>query len=114
MSTIANLLLAVVGFALVLFSIWDGFESMILSRTLARGWRPTRIFYAALRPVVVKWAARLEGSSSRHSMLVWFGPLSLIILVAFWASSIIVGYACIYGGCQIAFANGSTGILQDL
>ena len=111
---LADIVVALIGIALVLFSIWDGFESLILSRTLARGWRPTRAFYAFLRPQVQRYAAKLEGSRSRHSFLVWFGPLSLMTLVGFWAGSIIVGFACIYSGMHVKFANGSVGFPQDL
>ena len=85
-------LAALAGLALTVFVLLDAFETVLLPRTVTRGFRLTRIFY---RTVWQPWAAlgrRMSPGSSRESFLSFFGPLSLLVLFSLWAAGLIVGF----------------------
>jgi len=85
---------AVIG-GLVLISaiLLDAFEAIVLPRRVTRTIRPTRLFYAL---TWIPWSAlarRMKSGKRRESFLGTFGPLSMIMLLAFWAAGMIVGFA---------------------
>jgi len=91
-----RLLAGYVGAALVLFILWDAFESIVLPRRVTRRFRITRLFY---RVTWLPWwlfARRLRPGKPRQALLSAFGPLSLILLLASWALALIFGFALIH------------------
>ena len=71
-----TLLLAVV--------LWDAFETIILPRRVSGRIRLTKLFY---RSSWIPWrgAARLLSGRRRDAFLSFYGPLSLLFLLALWA-----------------------------
>ncbi len=104
-----KILALVAGSVLVLAILLDAFETIVLPRRVTRSFRFTALFYRfTWRP----WAAmaRLVPSPRRReSYLSYFGPLSLIVLLALWAFALIVGFALLqYGaGTRLQAAPGS-------
>lgn len=90
MSILAGLL----GLFLVLLVIWEGFETIILPRSVTRQLRLTRGFYLALWPLSSAMAKRLP-ADRRQLFLSYFGPVSLPLLLVFWAQLLILGFALI-------------------
>ena len=85
-------LAALAGLALMAFVLLDAFETVLLPRTVTRGFRLTHLFY---RAVWQPWAAlgrRLPPGSSRENFLSFFGALSLLMLFSLWAAGLIVGF----------------------
>jgi len=89
------LVIAFLGVLLILLILWDAFETIILPRRVARRLRLASLFY---RSIWWPWSGltqRLTSGKQREKYLGLFGPLSLIILLGFWAAGVIFGYAII-------------------
>ncbi|HSB75334.1 MAG TPA: potassium channel family protein [Terriglobales bacterium] len=98
-----TILALIAGAALVLATLLDGFETIVLPRRVTRSFRFTALFYRTTwRP----WAAMsrlIPSPRRRESYLSYFGPLSVIVLLALWALGLIIGFALVqYGvGAQV-------------
>ena len=90
--TISTSLLGLLGLFLVLLIIWEGFETIILPRSVTRQLRLTRGFYLAIWPLSSTIAKRLP-EGRRQLFLSYFGPLSLPLLLVFWAVGLVIGFA---------------------
>ena len=85
------------GALIVVITLFDGFETMVLPRRVARSVKLTRYYYGAT------WAAWSRVSdhlpaSRREGFLGVYGPLSLILLFAVWAVLLIGGFSLVYTG----------------
>ena len=94
--------ISVVGTVLGLIIIWvvllDAFETVVLPRRVTRHFKLTAWFY---RRTWIPWrgiARRVKTVSRQQNFLGYFGPLSLIMLLAFWAAGLIFGFALIQYG----------------
>jgi hypothetical protein len=91
-------LAALLGAVIVLATLRDGFETLVLPETVNRRFRLVRIFY------VVTWAAwtglvvRLATGRRRQGLLGVYGPLSLLVLFALWAGCLVFGFALVQWG----------------
>jgi hypothetical protein len=107
---------AAVGTLLILVILWDAFQTIILSRRVSRRFRPTRALY---RLLWTPWRAatqRLPPGNRRENVLMVFGPLSLLLLIALWALGLIVSFALLHWGLgsQLKDAQGDSGFGVDL
>ncbi|HVC30356.1 MAG TPA: potassium channel family protein, partial [Steroidobacteraceae bacterium] len=116
MKTAGEILGALAGVALVLTILWDAFETIVLPRRVSRRLRPTRLFYRATWAPWAALARRLPAGSARESILGYFGPLSLIVLLALWAAALVLGFGCIQwgAGSHIQAPAGISGFPADL
>jgi len=83
----------ILGLLLILITLWDAFETVILPRRVTRRLRLTSLFYSS---IWVPWSAlvrHLARGRGREKYLSLFGPMSLLMLLAIWALGLIVGYA---------------------
>ncbi len=83
---------------LSVFVLLDAFETVLLPRTVTRGFRLTRLFY---RVAWLPWRTlgqRLEPGAARESFLSFFGPLSLLVLFGLWAAGLIVSFGVLQWG----------------
>jgi len=87
---------AVAGAIVILFILWDAFETTVLPRRVTRSFRLTRFFYRSTWIPTSALARRLPPGRTRQGLLSAFGPLSLILLFAFWAFGLIVGFALLH------------------
>jgi Ion channel len=91
------------GTALILGVLWETFETIVLPRRVTRHFRMTRVFYRwTWRP----WAAmatRKKNRKKRDSLLSYYGPISLLLLLALWAAALMLGFALIHYGAHTAF-----------
>jgi hypothetical protein len=111
-----EILARIIGIALVLVILWDGFETIILPRRVTRQVRLTRMFYHF---TWVPWSAvarRIGRVDRRENMLSYYGPLSLILLLIFWAICLILGFALVQWGlgAQLTTANAPSPFTFDL
>jgi hypothetical protein len=83
---------------LILVILWDAFQTIVLSRRVSRVLRPTRAFYRVLWTPWRAAAKRVRRGNHRENVLMVFGPLSLILLIALWALGLIVSFAFLHWG----------------
>src|SRR5213594_233523 len=91
-------LIAAVGALWVVVIMWDAFEALVLPRRVTRRLRPTRMFYRVTWQVWSAVARRMRPGGRRETYLSFFGPLSLLVLLAAWAASLIAGFALLQTG----------------
>ena len=88
-----NILLGLVGWALILWTLLDAFEQVILPRTESHVFRISSL---ALRFTWGPWKAlarRISSAERRAAFLGFYGPLSVLILLATWDLSLILGFS---------------------
>src|SRR5260370_10116782 len=76
----------------------DAFETVVLARRVTRHFKLTEWLY---RRTWIPWstiAARIQNVSRQQSFLGYFGPVSLILLLAFWAAGLIFSFALLQYG----------------
>ncbi|MCC6650290.1 MAG: two pore domain potassium channel family protein [Candidatus Eisenbacteria bacterium] len=83
----------IAGAALVGVILWDAFETILVPRRIGRRVRLTRYFYVAAWRAWRALALRTNPPARRESLLGFFGPLSLILLLTLWAAGLIVAFA---------------------
>lgn len=88
----------IAGVALVLMVLWDAFESIVLPRRVMRKWRLARFFYRNSWKAWRMLALRIGAVKRREAYLSFYGPLSLLMLLAVWALMMVVGFALIQWG----------------
>lgn len=92
------LLASFVGALLILMVLLDAFETIVLPRRVARRLRLTVL---VVRPLWLLWRRPVRhwrSGERRETYLSFFGPLALLLLVALWASGLIVGFALVLWG----------------
>jgi hypothetical protein len=74
----------------------DAFQTIILPRRATGRFRLTRIFYRLTWSPWVFFTKLLHNPRKRESAFSYYGPLSLIFLLAAWAGGMIIGFALVY------------------
>jgi hypothetical protein len=93
--------LAVAGaILLVLFVLWDAFETIVLPRRVSRRFRLTRFFYQGTWKPWRAIGRRKPAGNARENFLSIFGPISILLLLALWALGLVFGFAALHWGLQ--------------
>jgi hypothetical protein len=97
----------IIGLIIIGAVLLDAFETIVLPRRVTRHFRLTAWFYRNTWVPWIRIASRIKSVTRRESFLGYFGPLSLIMLLAVWAIGLIFGFALLqYGtGQHIEIAN---------
>jgi hypothetical protein len=96
--------------------LWDAFQTIILPRRATGVIRLTRWFFLATwRP----WrflARRIPTPRTRETFFSYYGPLSLILLLALWAAVMVLAFGFIYYSLGVPFYDlrQHPGFLSDL
>jgi hypothetical protein len=77
-------------------ALFDAFQTIILPRRATGRFRLTRIFFAATWKPWVFFTTRIRDARKRESSFGYYGPMSLIFLLAMWATALTMGFALIY------------------
>src|SRR5712671_3088610 len=88
----------ILGAVVILTILLDAFETIVLPRRVQRGFRLTGLFYRYTWRPWARAAQQIRKPSRRENFLGYFGPLSLIVLLGFWAVGLIVGFAFVQYG----------------
>src|SRR5947208_777022 len=94
----SNILAGVFGLVIVCVVLLDAFETVVLPRRVTRQFKLTAWFY---RRTWIPWkamAGRIRTPSRQQNFLGYFGPLSLFLLLGFWAMGLILGFALLQYG----------------
>jgi hypothetical protein len=93
-----SIVTAIVGAAIIWVVLLDAFETVVLPRRVLRNFKLTAYFY---RRTWIPWrriARHIKTPSRQQNFLGYFGPLSLILLLGFWAAGLIFGFSLIQYG----------------
>ncbi len=93
-----NIVSVISGILLILMVLWEAFETIVLPRRVTRQFRLTRAFYRTTWTVWRCLAAARRDTKKRDALLSYFGPLSLLLLFAFWAVALVFGFALVHYG----------------
>jgi hypothetical protein len=91
-----RILALIAGVACLFIVLFDAFQTIILPRRASGRFRLTRLFYIATWIPWKFFARRLRNTRTRETVFSYYGPLSLILLLAVWAGSMVGGCALIY------------------
>lgn len=86
------------GIIWIVVIMWDAFEALVLPRRVTRRLRPTRFFYRFTWWVWSCIARGMKPGGQRETYLSFYGPLSLLVLLAAWAASLVAGFAIVQWG----------------
>jgi len=86
------------GVLLIVLVLWETFETIVLPRRVTRHFRLTRLFYRSTWRPWAALAALRQTKKKRDSMLSYYGPLSLLLLLAFWAFTLVLGFGLLHYG----------------
>src|SRR5207245_373703 len=87
---------ALVAVSLIGFVLWDAFEAIVLPRRVTRRWRMARLSYRLTWMIWSGVARRIQTRARRESYLGIYGPLSLLLLLALWAASLVLGFGALH------------------
>ena len=85
-----SILVGLAAFCLLLLVLQDAFEVMLLPHRVKRRWRLVRLFFRSTWGGWKAVAQRLPTGPSREGFLSIYGPLSMVLLFALWAMSLVV------------------------
>src|SRR3984885_6726812 len=93
-----SILVAIFGAIVIGAVLLDAFETVVLPRRVTRHFRLTAWFYRRTWVPWIRIARRIKTLSRQQNFLGYFGPLSLILLLGFWAIGLILGFALLQFG----------------
>jgi hypothetical protein len=86
----------IIGVALILIVLWDAFETVVFPRRVTRRIRLVRLFYRTSWRLWNAVARAVSRGKKQEDLLSYFGPISLPLLLGFWAFVLIFGFALLY------------------
>jgi hypothetical protein len=86
------------GIVLIFLILMDAFETVVLPRRIKRTLRFTSVFYRKTWRLWTSAGMHIKAPNRREGFLAYFGPLSLIVLLGFWAACLIFGFGCVQYG----------------
>jgi len=98
MNSHGSIVALVFGLIIIWVVLLDAFETVVLPRRVTRHFKLTAWFY---RRTWIPWrnvARHIKTASRQQNFLGYFGPLSLILLLGFWATGLIFGFALVQHG----------------
>ena len=105
-----------IGIALIMLVLWEGFETIVLPRRVTRRFRLTRLFYRKTWLLWQKLVSPVTSARNRENLLSFYGPLSLLFLLSVWAGGLILGFALLHWAVGSTFDDSGAlhGFLSDL
>jgi hypothetical protein len=100
-----HILTLIAGITCLFLALLDAFQTVIVPRRATGRFRITRIFY------IITWApwswlaTRINIERKRETILSFYGPLSLVLLIVIWAGALVLGFALIFYGLGSPFAD---------
>ncbi len=88
----------IAGVVVILAVLLDAFETIVLPRRVQRSFRLTSWFYRNTWIPWTKLSRLIPSPNRREAYLSYFGPLSLLFLLVFWALGLIFGFALLQFG----------------
>ena len=89
---------SIFGVVLIFIILMDAFETVVLPRRIKRQFRIASFFYKNTWGFWTRVGRHIVSANRREGFLAYYGPLSLIVLLGFWAAGLIFGFACVQYG----------------
>ncbi len=104
------------GVAIFVIVVWDAFEAIILPRRVTRKFRLARVFYKFTWNTSKFLTGLIPSRKKRETLLSFYGPLSLLVLVGVWAVGLVLAFGMMqYGaGSSVNAAGGQPGFPTDI
>jgi hypothetical protein len=102
-------LIEILGIGLLLAILWDAFETVILPRHVRRSFRLARFFYRTGWGICSLTAKQIRNPKLRETYLSYFGPLSLLLIIAVWAFGLILAFALMQWGAGSGLSSTGNG-----
>jgi hypothetical protein len=111
-----RVVIGTLGFVLLIAILWDAFETVILPRHVRRAFRIARFFYRTSWRIWSLIARHIRMPKRREAYLSYFGPLSLLTLIGFWALALVLAFALLQwaAGSALSPAGAATSFRTDL
>jgi hypothetical protein len=93
-----SVLATIAGILIILAVLLDAFETIVLPRRVQRAFRFTSLFYRNTWIPWIRVSRLIPSPNRREAFLSYFGPLSLLFLLIFWAMGLIFGFALLQFG----------------
>jgi hypothetical protein len=90
---LATVLALLTGLVLIGIALLDAFETIVLPRRISRRLRVARFFLVVTWRPYAAIARRMRDDTRRETYLSFYGPSSLLMLVAVWAIILVLGFA---------------------
>jgi len=97
-----NILTIIVSVLFIFTILQDGFETVVLPRRVTRRFRLSRLFYMTTWILWSSVARKMRPGNRRDLYLSYFGPLSLLLLLVFWAAVLVLAFALLQWGLTSA------------
>ena len=96
--------------------LFDAFQTIIVPRRAMGKLRLTNLFYGLTWRPWIYFAKLVRQPNKRESVLSYYGPMSLILLLMVWAAGLVVGFGLLYSSLGRPFHDGleSSVIRTDL
>jgi hypothetical protein len=99
-----HVLAFVAGLGMIVLVLLDAFETIVLPRRVTRPFRLTTLFYRLTWKPWRLAASTIPTGRRRETFLSFFGPLSLLMLLATWAAGLVVGFGFLHWGLGLKLA----------
>jgi hypothetical protein len=100
-----HIVLLLLGLAIYGAVLQDSFQTIILPRRPVVRFRLTRLFFLATWLPWTRIVHLYRDHRRREQLYSFYGPLSLLMLFVFWAICLVTGFAFIYFGLHVPFAD---------
>jgi hypothetical protein len=104
-----QILTLIAGIVCLFAVLFDAFQTIILPRRASGRFRLTRMFFILTWNPWVFFTKRLCSPNRRESIFGYYGPMSLIFLLAMWATGLVAGFALIFYSLGSPFNDGTQG-----
>lgn len=100
-----HILSLIAGIACLFFALLDAFQTVIMPRRATGRFRLTSLFYMLTWAPWRWFADRVHTPRKRETVLSFYGPLSLVLLIVIWAGALVLGFALIFYSFGSPFAD---------
>jgi hypothetical protein len=104
-----RVLTLIAGIVCLFAVLLDAFQTIILPRRATGRFRLTRLFYLVTWRPWVFFTKQLHELRKRETAFSFYGPMSLIFLLAMWASGMVLGFALIFYALGSPFNDAAQG-----
>lgn len=84
------------GIACIFVALLDAFQTVISPRRATGRFRITRLFFIVTWWPWSRLATRISNPRKRETVLSFYGPASLLLLIVVWAGGLLVGFAMLF------------------
>jgi hypothetical protein len=91
-----KILFVLSGATLVLLVLWEAFETIVFPHRVTRRFRLTRLFYRSTWIFWSRAVRRFVAGRRQETYLSFYGPISLLLLLIFWATGLIIGFGLVH------------------